>query len=57
MVEDFRPRFTPGGQVLYIGDVGDKWTLFEREPLPLLDVEVDEHGKTPDLVIYLSGRN
>lgn len=57
MVEDFCPRFTPGGQVLYIGDAGDKWALFERETLSSLNVEVDEHGKMPDLVIYLSDRN
>ncbi|MFT4187491.1 MAG: BsuBI/PstI family type II restriction endonuclease [Aeromicrobium sp.] len=57
MVEDFCPRFTPGGQVLYIGDAGDKWALFERETLFSLNVEVDEHGKMPDLVIYLPDRN
>ena len=57
MVEDFCPRFTPGGQVLYIGDAGDKWALFERETLSSLNVEVDEHGKMPDLVIYLPDRN
>lgn len=57
MVEDFCPRFTPGGQVLYIGDAGDKWALFERETLSSLNVEVDEHGRMPDLVIYLPDRN
>jgi len=57
MVEDFCPRFTPGGQVLYIGDAGDKWALFERETLSSLNVEVDEHGQMPDLVIYLPDRN
>ncbi len=57
MVEDFCPRFTPGGQVLYIGDAGDKWALFERETLSSLNIEVDEHGKMPDLVIYLPDRN
>lgn len=57
MVEDFCPRFTPGGQVLYIGDAGDKWALFERDSLVSLNVEVDEHGKMPDLVIYLPDRN
>ncbi|MFT4298474.1 MAG: BsuBI/PstI family type II restriction endonuclease, partial [Aeromicrobium sp.] len=57
MVEDFCPRFTPGGQVLYIGDAGDKWALFERDTLASLNVEVDEHGKMPDLVIYLPDRN
>jgi len=57
MVEDFCPRFTPGGHVLYIGDAGDKWALFERETLSSLNVEVDEHGKMPDLVVYLPDRN
>ncbi|QQS02731.1 MAG: restriction endonuclease [Austwickia sp.] len=57
MVEDFCPRFTPGGQVLYIGDAGDKWALFEREALAALNVKVNEHGKMPDLVIYLPDRN
>ena len=57
MVEDFCPRFTPGGQVLYIGDAGDKWALFGQENLSSLNVEVDEHGKMPDLVIYLPDRN
>lgn len=57
MVEDFCPRFTPGGQVLYIGDAGDKWALFERDTLASLNVKVDQHGKMPDLVIYLPDRN
>ncbi|MBE6476665.1 MAG: restriction endonuclease [Propionibacteriaceae bacterium] len=57
MVENFCPRFTPGGQVLYIGDAGDKWALFERETLSSLNIEVDEHGKMPDLVVHLPDRN
>lgn len=57
MVEDFCPRFTPGGQVLYVGDAGDKWALFERETLSALNVELDGQGKMPDLVVYLPGRN
>lgn len=57
MVEDFCPRFAPGGQVLYIGDAGDKWALLERETLSSLNVEVDEHGKMPDLVVFCADRN
>lgn len=57
MVEDFCPRFTPGGQVLYVGDAGDKWALFEREKLEALGVTVNEHGKMPDLVVYMADRN
>lgn len=57
IVENFCPRFTPGGQVLYIGDAGDKWAFFERRVLSSLNVEVNEHGKMPDLIIYLPDRN
>lgn len=57
IIEDFCPRFIPGGQVLYIGDAGDKWALFERGALASLGVAVDEHGKMPDLVVHLPDRN
>jgi hypothetical protein len=53
MVEEFCPRFTPGGEVLYIGDAGDKLAFFKRERLAELGVTVDDHGKLPDLVVYL----
>lgn len=57
MVEDFCPRFTPGGHVLYVGDAGDKWAFFEQEALASLHVTIDGHGKMPDLVVYLADRN
>ena len=57
MVEDFCPRFTPGGEVLYIGDAGDKWALFEKDRFASLGVSVNEHGKMPDLVVYMADRN
>jgi len=57
MVEDFCAYFTPGGQVLYVGDADAKWAVFEKEALKGLGVTVDEHGKMPDLVVYLAGKN
>lgn len=57
VIEEFCPRFTPGGQVLYIGDAGDKWALFEEEVFTSLNVKLDRYGKMPDLVVYLSDRN
>lgn len=57
MVSEFCPRFTPGGTVVYVGDAGDKWALFERDYLADLGVTVDEHGKMPDLVVYMPDRN
>lgn len=56
-IEQFCPRFTPGAEILYIGDAGDKWALFERHRLALLGVVVNEHGKMPDLVVYMADRN
>ena len=57
MIEEFCPRFTPGGEILYLGDADEKWALFEAERLANLGVVVDQHGKMPDVVVHLSGRD
>lgn len=57
MVEDFCEYFTPGGEVLYVGDADAKWAVFEQESLAALGVTLDQHGKMPDLVVYLRERN
>ena len=53
MVEDFCSYYTPGGQVLYVGDADDKLAFFEEDALAQLGVMVDHHGKMPDLVVYM----
>ncbi len=52
VIEEFAPRFTPGGEVIYVGDTGEKWGYFQEETLRELGVNVDSHGKMPDVVIY-----
>jgi adenine-specific DNA-methyltransferase len=52
IVDDFCPRYVPGGHVLYIGDTGDKFAVWEQESLADLGVVVNEHGKMPDVVVY-----
>jgi adenine-specific DNA-methyltransferase len=52
VVEEFCPRFAPGGHVLYIGDTGDKFVVWEREALGSLGVVVNEKGKMPDVVVH-----
>jgi BsuBI/PstI restriction endonuclease domain len=47
MVDDFCGYFTPGGQVLYVGDADAKWAFFEQAALADLGVIVDQHGKMP----------
>jgi len=50
--EQFGSRYVPGGQLVYIGDTGDKWGYFDEALLKSLGVAVDNHGKMPDVVMY-----
>lgn len=55
--EQFGPRFVPGGRLVYAGDTGEKWGYFDKDLLMSLGVEVDSHGKMPDVVIYYPKKN
>ena len=57
IIEDFGSRYAPGGKVLYVGDTGDKWGYFDSDALKELGVEVDQHGKMPDVVIHFTEKN
>ena len=57
VVEEFAPRFTPAGQVLYLGDAGKKYVIEEKQALANTGVAIDEHGKMPDVVIHDTDRN
>jgi len=52
IIDEFAPRFVPGGHVIYVGDTGDKWRYFDEEALRALGVTVDVHGKMPDVLIH-----
>lgn len=49
---EFCPRFTPNGLLLYVGDTQAKWAKFEAPALAALGVEVETHGKMPDVVVH-----
>lgn len=57
MVDDFCSYFVPNGEVLYIGDADSKLSFFEREKLSGLGIEIEGHGKLPDLVVYQPSKN
>jgi BsuBI/PstI restriction endonuclease domain/BsuBI/PstI restriction endonuclease HTH domain len=57
IIEEFAPRFVPGSVLIYVGDTGDKWGYFDRLLLSQLGVEVDLHGKMPDVVFHDTERN
>ena len=55
--EEFGRRYVPDGRLIYAGDTGDKWGYFDESLLASLGVNVDNHGKMPDVVIYYPERN
>jgi adenine-specific DNA-methyltransferase len=52
IIEEFAPRFTPGGSFIYVGDTDEKWAYFDEEALKEIGVTVDPHGKIPDVIIH-----
>jgi hypothetical protein len=52
VIEEFAPRFAPGSKVVYVGDTGDKWGYFDEALIAALGVNIDNHGKMPDVVLY-----
>ena len=52
IIEEFAPRFAPGGMLVYVGDTAEKWGYFDKELLGKLGVVVGGHGKMPDVVLY-----
>lgn len=57
IIEDFAPRFAPGSVLVYAGDPGDKWGYFKADLLAGLGVDVDSHGKMPDVVLHYTEKN
>ncbi|GAA0371510.1 BsuBI/PstI family type II restriction endonuclease [Streptomyces blastmyceticus] len=57
IIDEFCERYTPNGEVLYVGDADKKLAWFEEDSLAELGIEVDSHGKMPDVVVFLRDRN
>lgn len=51
VVEEFAPRFAPGGKLLYIGDTENKDLYVNTSALKALNLPITEHSKLPDIVI------
>ncbi|MEK9496370.1 BsuBI/PstI family type II restriction endonuclease [Photorhabdus sp. P32] len=50
-------NLTPGSVLVYAGDTGDKWGYFDSVLLSGLGVDVDSHGKMPDVVLHYTAKN
>ncbi|AVH64943.1 BsuBI/PstI family type II restriction endonuclease [Nostoc sp. 'Peltigera membranacea cyanobiont' N6] len=57
IINDFAPRFTPGGKLIYVGDTDEKFIHFDDAALADLGVNIDSHGKMPDAIIHFTTNN
>jgi len=57
IIDDFCSLFTPGGQIIYVGDTQKKWAFFDPVALRGLGVSIKEHGKMPDVIIHFTEKN
>jgi len=57
VIEEFCPRFAPGGAVLYIGDAEDKFLHLDTEYLEQLGATIPAPAKMPDVVLHDERRN
>ena len=52
VLDDFCSLYTPAGRVLYVSGANGKWAYFDTDALRKLGVEIEEHGKMPDVVVH-----
>ncbi|MEH2365791.1 BsuBI/PstI family type II restriction endonuclease [Nostoc sp.] len=52
IIKEFAERFTPGGELIYVGDTDEKFAHFNEVALRDLGVTIDSHGKMPDVIIH-----
>jgi BsuBI/PstI restriction endonuclease domain/BsuBI/PstI restriction endonuclease HTH domain len=57
IVLNFGSLYVKNGELIYVGDTGNKQGYFNTDFLKGLGVELDNHGKLPDVVIYDRAKN
>lgn len=57
VVHDFASRFAKGSEVLYLGDTADKDLYLDKVTLRKLGIQITEHSKLPDVILYLREKN
>ena len=56
IIEEFCPRFTPGGHVLYVGDASGTKDLLDVDALEAIGVRLPPRGKAPDVIVFMPDR-
>ena len=56
IIEQLAPRFLPNSTLIYVGDTGEKWGYYGQELAGNLLFNVQEHGKMPDVILYVEDK-
>jgi len=57
VIEEFCPRYVPGGTIVYIGDAENKFLHLDTKYLENLRVTIPAAAKIPDVVVHDKKRN
>lgn len=57
IIEELGPRFAPGATVFYVGDTARKHVVCETQRLAKLKINITQHDKLPDIVLYAEEPN
>ena len=56
IIEQMAPRFLPNSTLVYVGDTGEKWGYYDQELAGNLLFKVQQHGKMPDVILYVEDK-
>ncbi len=57
IVETFAPAYIPGFEVVYLSDTRNKTLFVDQALTNLLNIEIDEHDRLPDVILYRRSMN
>lgn len=57
IIEEMAPRFLPNSTLIYVGDTGEKWGYYDQELAENLLFNIQEHGKMPDVILFVEDKN
>jgi adenine-specific DNA-methyltransferase len=57
IIEKFRSRYCPHSEVLRVKDADEQYVIDEADQLIKLNINLDTHQKTPDVIIHDNQRN
>lgn len=56
VIEDFRARFAPGSDLLYVGDTASKFAVFDQSTFATLGLTFAPAEKMPDVILWCRRR-